>query len=311
MKRFHPTLFCLSLLLVVSAQAPAAAAQAPAPRFDWPRSGEVRVVETITRTGSSSRIRYTLRLSPHGPDKKGLRVRYGDIEVLEVDGKKPSKEQATQIARVSSVLPDVIVDAAGRGRDIAGVKRVTDRLAKYFADDGDLKQAVLLKHMAKDPKTVAAFKASALQIWRAWVDVWRDAGPPGQPITRREPTALLPGAEALDIATRLVNEGADSAGVARLFYEAEVTPSNAPTAARALEGQVAERIGLKAKQLSSVTAVLRFEARIQLGTLRPHEIRTERTVEVVLSPAAGAGKGGTHKDHEAHVYAFDWSAVAP
>lgn len=56
---------------------------------------------------------------------------------------------------------------------------------------------------------------------------------------------------------------------------------------------------------------MRFEARIQLGTLRPHEIRTERTVEVVLSPAAGAGKGGTHKDHEAHVYAFDWSAVAP
>ncbi len=296
----------LSLPLLLSGASPVLASAGSAPSFGWPRSGQVRVVETITRADGSSKIRYTLELSAHGADKKGLRIRYDDIQVLEVDGRKPTKEEAKQIARVASNLPDVIVDAKGRGRDIAGLERVTNRLAKYFADDGDLKQAVLLKHMAKDPKTVAAFKHAALQVWRAWVGVWRDAGPAGDDITRRESTALLPGGAALDVPTRLVNQGADSSGEARLLYEAEVTPERSPKAARALEKQVAERTGIAAKQVSGVRALLRFEARIQLSTLRPREVRTERTVEVDLG-----AKGGKHTDREAHVYAFDWSASAP
>lgn len=153
------------------------AASQPAPErslvFAWPRVGSVHVREEALVAGVRATTSYLLHWAPE-PERRAVRVEYGQHELVEVGGTPASdpslREEVERYRELVRATPAFIVSDLGELLDLANLDEVR-RLSVEYARARGMPQAELEAYAqaVADPGFELSVRRRVGETWQSWV----------------------------------------------------------------------------------------------------------------------------------------------
>jgi hypothetical protein len=130
----------------------------------------VPVRETVEKNGATAKIEYRLRFTPEG-DR--IVMAWTDMEILTIDG-MPVFDSSAEAAGVAFLMPEIVVDAAGRAVEVRGMADVIEQMDAI--EPG-------VAEMLGSPQMLAALESRVVErYWYSWAGIWAEWGSFEEPI---------------------------------------------------------------------------------------------------------------------------------
>ncbi len=253
-------------------------------RFAWPIPGKAEVTHVGVKKGNTVKMQYRLAIEP-GPKGKGARVRFADLEVLELNGQAvdPKIPEVQQMrAQLVAMMPDIVVDASGQFVEAAGLEEKLRKTAAFFAklQGASPEETKRMEAMMNTPQIRAAVATSASDLWGAWVGLWIElALKPGEELKRPSEFPLPDGSSVTaPVVARRSDKGAGS--LAELSYESKLSGEKVTAAMVAWFRSMEARGGAPTPDVNAVERETKIRASIAPATLKPARVVVEKIIRV-------------------------------
>jgi len=140
------------------------------PRFNWPISVAVPVMQTSTNEQYRSQARYFVQICP--ASNGSLRIEMVDSKLVAIDGLSPADPRVADIANTMSpdlaAAPALNVDANGAAVDTEDLDELLGRLVGKLSE----KELEQVRRRFATRKGRETFTEAAHARWRSWVQTW-------------------------------------------------------------------------------------------------------------------------------------------
>jgi len=289
-----------------SGTGPRAEAAPTATHFAWTAPLRAHVVEQTERDGDRAVMHYDVVVAPSANDT--LRVGYASFGFDSLNGQSATspdlRDATTKLAQAFALQqPAFIVSRTGHLVDVdLDIKRMEEGLRATGVFTAE--EAADAEKLLETPVMQSQVKAKAGETWNVWAGSWLpyESGTPSPKVlvvpvfgtrvespVRFDPIAPVPGRP----------------GHVRLRATSSVRGDAMRDAILRYLDALAKQKGeppIPEGEITSVTRDMRLEVETDAATMRPDVATSESTMEI-------AGRKGTRRKHELHVYRFTW--VAP
>jgi len=289
-------------------------AEAPASltTFAWPIPATVTVLESVTKKGKESKMRYRLEMTRR--EGGGIRVHYSNFEFVEFDGRDATtpamKKALAAAAALAAAIPDLHVHADGTFEEATGIEEVMRKVVKFLAETRKWDEAQQKQVLAQmlSPQMVNVMKQAVGDYWACWVGAWHGWTVPAGKTEQVERNRKVLGVE-LPTTVISTHRGSPEAHPGKLHFERIVRSQGQKFTAAMLGfvGTLVQELGPQ-EQLAAKLPKLQFAVEEKLTvitdpkTLLPVVATSDKTTVVTDSEAKE-----TKKQVERHRYEFDWS----
>jgi hypothetical protein len=268
-------------------------------RFDWPRTGSVRVEEEVQKRGKTATLKFALDLKSD-PASGLLEVRHRPLEVT-ADGRTLAVPGGGLDPVTAAVLPVFRVAPDG---ELVEVLEVEERVRAALAMMRSSLPEPQFEQLRSSPlgqRLGDVLTAKVTEMWGAWVENWTDFEPePGEGVEfeMELPTAGDRTIPALG-AFQHFGPVEGKPGLSRVRFEWKTKEGSD------VDAGFAALVGVQVLPgYASLSIEYSAEAWIDLATLRPERVETGRRVRV--TPKSGE----PIEELERHTYRFDFSGAA-
>jgi hypothetical protein len=262
------------------------------PRFAWPVSRAVPVVETSTKGAQhSAEARYFVQICPAPNARRSIEI--VDFRLVTLNGGSTKDPRVAAAAEATApflaAIPAFVVESTGEVVSAEGFDEMFVNITAKFARKG----VERLRPVFETERGREILQEAAFARWRSWVETWLIYDPEFGPDI--EVTTDILGTPEK---TLLSFDGWKGTH-AMLSFEMEFSKEGA----RSLIGWIMEAVGVKQldeKTLESAELLQNAQIETDWPEIRPHWVRHEKNVRLTV---AGELKERT----QTHEYRFDWA----